>query len=180
MRTILHGLLTAFLLFVCSPLLASGTVGIYAVVERVVFEPNEDTQERIQVFGAFAFQDSMQAGSSAFTTPERGFIYFRLPEDTSRTTVRREWEDIASVAGTGEAIAFGQFNYAGRIPSATASLGSGFSMGTNMGVRLAVDAPGANAATAAVYRPSDLGVVRLGEGNYEEITAQLRSRLARD
>ena len=180
MRTIRRGLLTAFLLFVCSPLLASGTVGIYAVVERVVFQPNEDAPERIQVFGAFAFQDSLRAGSSAFTTPERGFMYFRLPEGASRTTAQREWEDIASVAGTGEAIAFGRFNYAGLIPSATASLGSGFSMGSNMGVRLAVDTPGANPATAAAYLPGELGIIRLGEGNYEEIAAQLRARLARD
>jgi hypothetical protein len=180
MKTIRLALLSVFLLLICSPLLASGTVGIYAVVERVVFQPNEEAPERIQVFGTFAYQDNTRGAASGFTTPKRGFMYFRLPEGASRSTVQREWEDIASVAGTGEAIAFGHFGYAGQVPTATDGAGSNFSLGVNMGVRLAVDAPAANPSTAATYNPSGVGVVRLSDGNHAEIAAQLRERLTRD
>lgn len=36
---------------------ASGAIGIYGIVERVVFEPDERTPTRVQVWGAFAYAD---------------------------------------------------------------------------------------------------------------------------
>ncbi len=32
---------------------ASGPIGVYGIVEKVVFEPNDKNPERVQVFGAF-------------------------------------------------------------------------------------------------------------------------------
>ena len=40
-----------------APLKASGPLGIYGIVEKVVFEPNEQAPERIQLWGAFAYVD---------------------------------------------------------------------------------------------------------------------------
>jgi len=34
-------------------LFASGRIGFYGIVEKVVFEPNETAPERIQIWGAF-------------------------------------------------------------------------------------------------------------------------------
>ena len=36
---------------------ASGPVGIYGIVQRVVFEPSERAPERLQVWGAFAYAE---------------------------------------------------------------------------------------------------------------------------
>ena len=58
---------------------ASGPLGIYGIVEKVVFEPNEQAPERIQVWGAFAYVEG-GVGQSSLTVskPVRGYLYFRL------------------------------------------------------------------------------------------------------
>src|SRR5262245_586275 len=108
-------------LLVCLPLavgvMASGPVGIFAVVERVVFEPNEQSPERIRVWGAFSFAEGGVEGASTMSAPVRGYPYFRMPtpaEVLHQTVqaVRNEWSDFKAVAGSGQAIAFGE--YAGR------------------------------------------------------------------
>ena len=43
-------------------LTASGPLGIYGIVEKVVFEPNEAAPERIQVWGAFTYVNGATAG----------------------------------------------------------------------------------------------------------------------
>jgi len=77
-------------------LIASGPVGFYAVIEKVVFEPDEKAPERMQLWGAFAVVDG---GANAFARlahrqigqsddrdrrrcvgfiPDRPFIYEKL------------------------------------------------------------------------------------------------------
>ena len=95
-------------------LAASGPIGIYGIVERVVFEPNEAQAERVQVWGAFAVvEEEFGAGASQ---PARGYLYFRLPTLPDRNPnaesiniVRREWADLKAMAGTGQAIGFGSW-----------------------------------------------------------------------
>src|SRR5688572_18865839 len=84
------------------PLVASGPLGIYGIVEKVVFEPNDKAPERVQVWGAFAYvETSIGSQSLTVSRPARGYLYFKLggPSDT---VVRNEWNDLKSVAGTGE------------------------------------------------------------------------------
>src|SRR5437899_4725364 len=50
-------LVAGVLLFAAADLIASGPVGIYAIIEKVIFEPNEQAPERIQIWGAFAVVD---------------------------------------------------------------------------------------------------------------------------
>src|SRR5687768_10357820 len=57
---------------------ASGPLGIYGIVEKVVFEPNEQSPERIQVWGAFAYVDGGVGSSLTVSAPKRGYLYFRL------------------------------------------------------------------------------------------------------
>jgi hypothetical protein len=104
--------------------LASGEAGIYGIVERVVFEPDARAPERVQVWGAFALIERTQTAGprgtavqgQAFTNylhqkPTRGYLYFRLPDVTTETeNARREWSDLASVAGTQQAVAFGYWS----------------------------------------------------------------------
>ena len=176
--------LSAFLLLVSGPAFASGPLGICAIIERVVFEPSAQAPERVQVFGAFAFYDGIFTRPSNFSEPVRGYMYFRLrPGATDADLVRREWADLASVAGTGEAVAFGSYGYIGEFDAIrTDSLGNtgsgGYTLGFGLGVQ-AVRPDSVAAANPADYIPSSVGVVRVGDGNYDELVSALRSSLDR-
>jgi hypothetical protein len=86
--------------------LASDPVGIYAIVDKVVLEPNETSPERIQIWGAFAIAEGR---GETYRNAERGYLYYKL--NTEKPTVcRNEWSDLKSVAGTGQIVAFG-FRY---------------------------------------------------------------------
>ena len=111
---------------VVAELHASGQAGIYGVIERVVFEPNAGAPERVQVWGAFALIERMPSDyrspgatnvqGQTFTNyqyqrPTRGYLYFKLPEAPADiANAKREWTDLASVAGTREAVAFGYWD----------------------------------------------------------------------
>lgn len=83
---------------------ASDPTGVYAVVDRVVLEPNAQTPERAQVWGTFAV--ALPSRGSQYGAPERGYMYFRLAPGKEDVT-RREWADFKKIAGTGQVVAFG-------------------------------------------------------------------------
>jgi hypothetical protein len=82
---------------------ASDRVAVYARVDRVVLTPNESAPTMIQVFGVFAVAD--RKNPSDYQPPAKGYLYFRLPAD--ERLARREWADLASIAGTPQIVAFG-------------------------------------------------------------------------
>jgi hypothetical protein len=174
---------------------ASGPVGIYGIVERVVFEPNEQAPERIQVWGAFALVDGGTAAPVANSTPTRGYLYFKLPvvvdgfvSMADLTLVRREWADLKAVAGTGQAVGFGSWQYIGRFDDMQQS-GKGYvfenivrpingrmSRGgqqTDLRVRLASETP-----AAPVTYQTDSGIVKLAAtGSHAALVRQLQATL---
>jgi hypothetical protein len=83
--------------------LGSDPVGIYALVDKVVFEPNDGTPERIQVWGVFALADGR---GYTYAPAQRGFMYFKL-KPAEEQVCRKEWKDLKSIAGTGQVVAFG-------------------------------------------------------------------------
>jgi hypothetical protein len=83
--------------------LASDPVGIYALVDKVVFEPNEANPERIQVWGAFAIAEG---NGYTYRNAERGYLYYKVNPEKP-TICHNEWADLKSVAGTGQIVAFG-------------------------------------------------------------------------
>jgi hypothetical protein len=82
--------------------LASDPIGIYALVDKVVFEPSETNPERIQVWGAFAIAEG---SASNYKNAERGYLYYKLNTEKP-TACRNEWNDLKSVAATGQIVAF--------------------------------------------------------------------------
>ena len=86
---------------------ASVPVGVYAIVEKVVLEPNETQPQRIQIWGAFALADRAAAGG--YGPARRGYLYYDCPAG-QETVCKNEWADIKSAAGTGKVIAFGDRN----------------------------------------------------------------------
>jgi hypothetical protein len=173
---------------------ASGPVGLYGIVERVLFEPDAASPERVQVWGVFAYADGRAAvGSVAgMSTAERGYLYFKLPGAVSGAgssevdLARREWADLASLAGTGQAVAFGQWGYIGSFsglhpaksgggPPYIIERAPGGGAFTDMRVRAASEPP----AAPATYQ-TNAGIVTLSDrGSHAAIVAHLRERLAK-
>jgi hypothetical protein len=108
---------TAIFLLATGHVPASGPLGIYGIVEKVVFEPNETSPERVQLWGAFSYVEGvMPDGVMVVSRAGRGYLYFKLfayspggPAPSEATAVRREWLDLKAVAGTGQAVGFGRW-----------------------------------------------------------------------
>jgi hypothetical protein len=86
---------------------ASGYVGVYALIDKVVMEPNADNPERIQIFGVFSIATDKQIFQSA----QRGYLYFTLSAE--KDLIRKEWADLKAAAGTRTVIAVGGSGLAG-------------------------------------------------------------------
>lgn len=81
---------------------ASDPVGIYCMVDKVVFEPSEANPMRVQVWGVFAL--AVPPGDT-YTEPAQGYMYFTAPQGRE-SVARKEWADLKAEAGTGQGVAF--------------------------------------------------------------------------
>ena len=178
----------AAVLLAASPLRASGPVGIYGIVERVVFEPSEQAAERIQLWGAFALVDGGTDAPLGTTPPVRGFLYFKLPTvfggyaTGDVKTVRREWNDLKAVAGTGQAIAFGAWGYIGRFEDPHRGGQAYFFENVPRGgerTDLRVHTSAKPTATPVTYQ-TNAGVVKLSAaGSHAPVVKQLQAALGK-
>ena len=76
----------------------------YARVDEVVFEPNGDQPERIQISGVFVMEEPSGAG---YAVPRRGYLYLTLPsEGRDLPVIRNEWNEWKKVAGTRQVVRF--------------------------------------------------------------------------
>lgn len=89
-------------------LYASDFTGVYAVVDKVVFEPSDTAPARVQIWGAFALSDG-QRGSN-YNGAQKGYLYYAC-EAGRESICRKEWSDLESVASTGSGVGFG-YRYA--------------------------------------------------------------------
>jgi hypothetical protein len=188
-------IVTILSVLLLAPMLsASGPVGLYGIVEKVVFEPAESAPERVQVWGAFAYVDGGASGRGlGVSKAARGYLYFKLPRPDARgatpqdaVNARREWSDLKAVSGTGQAIGFGSWGYIGAFegldPSASRNnppyiLQPGPAGGVNaehadLRVRPASEPP----ASPAAYE-TDAGIVKITENGHAAIIKQLRDAL---
>ena len=94
---------------------ASDWTGVYARVDKVVFEPNAAAPERIQVWGAFAL--ATKGSRNDYDPAQRGYLYYSLKPGREEVC-RKEWEDLKAVAGTGQIIGFGGRNQPARLRKA--------------------------------------------------------------
>jgi hypothetical protein len=185
---------TVILLGVAAPH-ASGPAGIYAIVERVVFEPNERAPERVQVWGVFSLADGGLDRPLTTSAPARGYLYFKMPAATSGmatpadvTTIRREWNDLKAVAGTGQVVGFGEWVYIGRFADATQGGQMRFfenvldrTTGAVRGVPIDLRVrPSSEPPANPISYQTNAGVVKLGAaGSQAAIVKQLRAALGK-
>jgi hypothetical protein len=94
---------------------ASGPLGVYALVDKVTFEPNAEKPERIRISGVFIAAKETPDNSTVYGEPQRGYLYLALPRDKADVAqrelndalARREWSDLKSLAGTRQVVGFG-------------------------------------------------------------------------
>lgn len=181
---------------------ASGPVGIYGIVERVVFEPASESPERVQVWGVFAYVNgcgpyqgwttsapvecSIGARADAtvgISSVRRGYLYFKVPDVAAGVftpvdvdLVRREWRDLAAVAGTGQAVAFGRWGFVGNFTTLNAyERAPQGGAATDLRVRPGTETP----VSPSTYQ-TNAGVVRLSpQGGHARIVELLRAALPR-
>jgi len=166
---------------------ASGRVAIYGLIDRVVFEPNEQAPERVQVWGTFAYGDLSSAPGAVRTMApaRRGFLYFAAPADAAmKRATLAEWRDLNSVAKTGQAVAFGLWGYLGSFaaldpaktpPQAeTRSVAGGRRASEGVDVDLHIRTAGEPVTAPTIYMPNT-GVVKLAEqGSRADVYRVLR------
>ena len=181
----------AAVLLCSATMFASGPIGFYGVVEKVVFEPSADAPERIQVFGAFCYVEGAGGQGLQVSSAKRGYLYFRIRSDipgfTSQAQVdvtKKEWADLKAVAGTGQAIAFGRWGYIGGFgalqpdviaprPSFLYENKPSGGAEADLRVRPANEPP----SKPATYQ-TDAGIVKLSDtGSHAAIVKQLRDAL---
>ena len=67
------------LLLVQISLAQNGNIGIYGIVDKVVFGTEESSPERIQIWGLFIVPVPISSGW--YKAPPRGVLYFSIPPD---------------------------------------------------------------------------------------------------
>jgi hypothetical protein len=116
------------------PLRASDPVGAYAIVEKVVLEPNATEPAAVRVFGVFSLAVRREANGTqpwppgsfgtantgdVYAAVQKGYLYYMCTRG-QEATCRNEWRDLKAVAGTPEVIGFGsRWAMMGRVRTAT-------------------------------------------------------------
>jgi hypothetical protein len=104
MKSVVHPVAVVLTIALCPAMMkASGPIAVYGLVDKVTFEPGADKPERIRISGVFITATN---NSGAYSTPQRGYLYFMLPRGNEELA-RREWADLNSVAGTRQVVGFG-------------------------------------------------------------------------
>jgi hypothetical protein len=83
----------------------SDPIGVFARVDKVIFEPNPAAPERVQIWGAFAL--ASKEGGNTYQPVQRGYLYFSL-KPGKEDVCRKEWKDLSSIAGTDQIVGFGR------------------------------------------------------------------------
>jgi hypothetical protein len=108
MRTHRVAILSALVILLLVPisLAKNGNIGIYGIVDKVVFEPDENAPERIQIWGLFVVPVPISSGM--YRNPQRGILYFSLPPDKKKIAMK-EWAELKKRAGSGQILGFTEY-----------------------------------------------------------------------
>jgi hypothetical protein len=87
---------------------ASGPIAVYALVDKVAFEPGADKPDRIRISGVFITAE--EGSTDVYSAPQRGYLYFALPAGNEELA-RREWADLKSIAGSRQVVGLGSIWY---------------------------------------------------------------------
>src|SRR5437660_6366620 len=103
-----HAAASAALIFAVSATSAvakSGSIGIYAVIDQVTFEPGTSPNS-VRISGVFVVP--IPKSSGGYRAAQRGYLYFRIPAGME-DIVRKDWTELAKMAGTGRVVGLCQY-----------------------------------------------------------------------
>jgi hypothetical protein len=83
-----------------------GSIGIYAIVDTVELQPNDEAPERILMRGVFVVPVPLSSGK--YLPPQRGYLYFALPREAESVAVQ-EWRQLKDHIGTGRGFGFAPY-----------------------------------------------------------------------
>jgi hypothetical protein len=86
---------------------ASGPLGVVAVIDKVVYEPDGDSPTRVQVWGTFVLAQGR--GPLVYGKPEYGSMYYEAGPDMQEQC-RSAWADLKKRAGTGVPVGWGDID----------------------------------------------------------------------
>jgi len=128
---------------------ASDPVGAYAIIDKVVLEPNATEPATVQLFGVFSFAIRRDANGTQPWPPgsfgtantgdvygpvQKGYLYYTCTPG-KETLCQKEWADLKAVAGTSEIIGFGsRWAMSGRVRTAAEKAATPDVYSLNVGV----------------------------------------------
>lgn len=143
----------------------NATIGIYAIIDEVTFEPDGPPPNFIRISGVFVVPVPISSGQ--YRSPQRGYLYFRIPPGMEQAT-RKDWNELKTLAGTGRAVGFGQY----WVPIPNDPQGNAYQ---SLEVRVHTDG---DAASPEVYPlPHPKGIVKAGDKEdfqFDNIIEQLQ------
>jgi hypothetical protein len=143
----------------------NATIGIYAVIDAVTFEPDGPSPNFVRISGVFVVPVPISSGQ--YGSPQRGYLYFRIRPGMEQAT-RKDWNELKTVAGTRRAVGFAQY----WVPNPPDPQGNS---ATSLEVRVHTDG---EAASPEVYPlPHPKGIVKAGDKEdfqFDNIVAQLQ------
>jgi len=143
----------------------NATIGIYAVIDAVTFEPDGSSPNFIRISGVFVVPVPISSGQ--YRSPQRGYLYFRIRPGMEQAT-RKDWNELKTVAGTGRAVGFAQY----WMPNLNDPQGN-----PHLSLEVKVHTDG-DAASPEVYPlPHPKGIVKAGDKEdfqFDNIVAQLQ------
>jgi hypothetical protein len=104
----------AVLALAALPSARKDALGVYGLVDSVIFEPRAENPDRVIVWGVFAIADNIGIENGeisyidvgAFRPAQRGYLYYTINR-TNEALTRAEWAALQSFAGKREPVAFG-------------------------------------------------------------------------
>jgi hypothetical protein len=94
------------LLLAGSAFAKNNTLGIYAVIDSVTFEPQGTQPNVVRISGVFIVPRPISSGE--YLAPQRGYLYFRA-RPGMEDAARKEWNELRAAAGSGQVVAFGEY-----------------------------------------------------------------------
>ncbi len=89
-----------------SVLAKNASIGIYAIVDQVTFEPGAGAPHSVRISGIFVVPVPMSSGK--YRSPQRGYFYFGIAPGAEQAT-QRDWSELKILAGSGKVVGFGQY-----------------------------------------------------------------------
>jgi hypothetical protein len=152
-----------------------GTIGIYAVIDQVTFEPEGPSPNLVRISGVFVIPRPMTSGS--YESAQRGYIYFRIPPGMEEAA-RKDWNELRTAAGTGRVIGFCQYWVPNPADPSYPGHGGG---NPHRALEVHVHADGEAASPEVYPLPHSKGIVKAGDQNdpgFDKITAELLAKSA--